>query len=107
MPETSDKDIKIDLIPYETALNAVVRDVKALRSEWDNFQDSLIERLSALEALRKRLEAPRASILPINVKELAQLKQLGINPKDLLIQRGLLKDEKAQRIEGEEVSSSN
>ena len=102
-----DKEEKITLNSLQIELNSLLFDFKKLRTDWEQMQEKFIDALASLEASKKQLEAYRPSKLPISVRELMQLKQMGIKPQDLLRKLGLNLDEEKTGNERQEVSSGN
>lgn len=71
----------------QKVLSKVEYDFGVLRKDFLELQEKVVSRLMQFDSIKKQIDAKLAQIDPlsaINVKKIAQLKQLGVNPKDLL-----------------------
>lgn len=75
-------------------------EIGKLRRDMEDFKDKIIERIMEIKAEIKSIKASNNAsgtrLKGYTIKELMGLKQLGINPKDLLMGSAIDSDEKTQ-----------
>jgi len=83
-----EKVIEMDNFQIVTALKTLQYDFNRLRNDWEEARTKINERLfefaTSSDAVNRKLKQLEENKLGLNYKEIAKLKALGINPKDLI-----------------------